>query len=216
MDWKPDRILVSLLGFSSVTTLVYWLPFVRTVFDGASYSWAFSPTLGGRGLGGDLWFLVFGVLLSLLLFYSGWRGGRQPFHWLLLGWHASLAGLASYVALVRPDTVVFAGNALDMRFPLTRAAPFLFGAAAILSALWVVRDLRSGRPRAAPRWKPVNRGRLRFLVALLPAQFLLLRFGTPDGFTDQVGVVVTIGQWLLLGWALAPVPERADDSPSAH
>jgi hypothetical protein len=33
-------------------------------------------------------------------------------------------------------------------------------------------------------------------------QFVLLRFGEPHGITDQVGVLATIVQWLLVGRAL--------------
>jgi hypothetical protein len=35
-------------------------------------------------------------------------------------------------------------------------------------------------------------------------QFLLLQFGEPHGTTDQIGVVITILQWLLVGAALRP------------
>lgn len=42
------------------------------------------------------------------------------------------------------------------------------------------------------------------LVCLLPIQFVLLRLGPPDGLADQVGVVNTMAQWLLLGTALKP------------
>jgi hypothetical protein len=33
---------------------------------------------------------------------------------------------------------------------------------------------------------------------MLPLQFVLLRFGEPHGLRDQVGVVLTMLQWLIL------------------
>ena len=44
----------------------------------------------------------------------------------------------------------------------------------------------------------------RILIAALPLQLVLLRFGEPNGRLDQVGVLLTIAQWMLVGFALKP------------
>jgi hypothetical protein len=36
------------------------------------------------------------------------------------------------------------------------------------------------------------------VIALVPIQFLLLRFGTQHGTNDQIGVILTMVQWILL------------------
>ena len=93
MPWKPDRILVALLAWTSLTTLVFWLPLVRGAFDGTSYQWALGR-LGGAGVGGDYWLPVLGSAFAIATLTLGWRGARPPFHWLLLAWHALLTAAA--------------------------------------------------------------------------------------------------------------------------
>ena len=67
-------------------------------------------------------------------------------------------------------------------------------------------DLRSGRRGEALPWTRTNKVLGLALIALLPIQFVLLRFGEPHGTTDQIGVVLTILQWMLIGAALRPRP----------
>lgn len=215
MPRKPDRILKALLVWTSVTTVIFWLPLVRCLFDGTSYQWAFSPGIGGRGLRGDLWFPALGSAYATAMLWLGWRGARRPFHWLLLAWHGFLAGGATYLTLSSPESFRFQGDTLGIDVSLAVAGPVLFGGFFLLAAVWSVRDPRRDRPRGVPAWTPANGRRLAMLLALLPVQFLLLRFGEPHGTTDAVGVLLTIGQWLALGWALAPRPAEGDPQSQA-
>ncbi|HSK81753.1 MAG TPA: hypothetical protein VLQ45_35205 [Thermoanaerobaculia bacterium] len=139
MTWKPDPILRALLGWTALSTLIFWLPFVRGIFDGETYEWGLAG-MGGTGISGDYWMPALGVALAL----------------------------------------------------------------SILAIFWVIRDMRSGRTRETPPWTPANQWMTIALAALLPVQFVLLRFGEPHGTTDQIGVILTMLQWFLLGAALAP------------
>src|SRR5690348_10797198 len=59
---RSDRFLQGLLLWTSLTTLIFWLPSVRGLFDGASYEWgAFG--FRGRGIAGDYWFVATGSLV---------------------------------------------------------------------------------------------------------------------------------------------------------
>ncbi len=40
--WKPDRLLKLLLGWTTLTFLLSWLPMIRALFDGATYQWGFA------------------------------------------------------------------------------------------------------------------------------------------------------------------------------
>jgi hypothetical protein len=204
MGWRPDRLLRALLHWTALTTIIFWLPLVRSVFDGASYAWALGGALGGRGLQGDLWLPALGVTFALATLWLGWRGARPPFRWLLLGWHLLLGAGATYLAVKHGDQFTFRGDTLGIDVSLAVIGPLLFGGFALAAVLWVVRDLISGRRPAAPPWTLANRYLLGGLVALLPLQFVLFRFGEPNGRTDEIGVLVTIVQWLLLGLALRP------------
>ncbi len=64
--------------------------------------------------------------------------------------------------------------------------------------------MREPGPRRVARWSRANTIWLGGLLALLPVQFVLLRFGSPSGTTDVVGVLITIMQWMLLTAALRP------------
>jgi hypothetical protein len=203
MTWKPDPVLRLLLGWTALTTLVFWLPFIRTLMDGPTYEWGLAGQ-GGRGLQGDVWLPVLGAAFALLIRYLGWRGAGLPFHALLLLWLVPLGALASWAALSNPDDFRFQGDSLGINIPLAWAGPAIFGGLALVAIVWVVRDLRSGRRPEVLPWAPANRAWTLALVGLLPIQFLLLRFGEPQSTTDQIGVILTIAQWLLVGFALKP------------
>lgn len=201
MDRHSDNLLAWVLNWTALTTLVFWLPTVRVLFDGPSYSWGLFG-FGGAGFTVDYLVPVSGSFAALLIQWLGSRGGRRLLLYLLLGlWHLSLAAGAVYFAATRPGTFRFQGDTLGLDFSLAVVGPALFSAWAIATLVWIVRDLRatgadaSGRNTSDLRWAAV-------LVGLLPAQFFLLRFGAPDGLTDQVGVLLTVAQWLLVGPAL--------------
>lgn len=203
MSWRPDPILRALLGWTALSTLIFWLPFVRGLFDGETYEWGLAG-LGGKGISGDFWMPVLGVAFALATRYFGWRGSRMPFHALLLLWLVPLGAGATWLTLTRPEDFRFQGDTLGVDVSLAWAGPVIFGGFALLGIFWVVRDLLSGRKREAPPWMPPNQRMLIALAALLPIQFVLLRFGVPHGTTDQIGVILTMLQWFLLGAALAP------------
>jgi hypothetical protein len=54
----------------------------------------------------------------------------------------------------------------------------------------------------------LNRPWLSALALTLPIQFVLLRFGAPGSTLDQLGVLLTIVQWLLIGRIFTPRGRR--------
>jgi len=207
MAWKPDRLLKAILIWTVLTLIIVWLPLVRGLMDGASYQWgnsAWGFQFGGRGLGGDYWFLLLQAAFGLILLYLGWRGARQPFHWLLLLWHIQLALQSIYNSWTSPEDYRFKGDTLGVDISLAWVGPLLFGGFALLSIWWVVRDIKSGQQRTAPQWTLTNRVLLLIAVSLLPIQFVLLRFGPQHGPADQAGVILTMLQWVVINLGLFP------------
>jgi hypothetical protein len=207
MIWKPDRLLKVILIWTMLTFIIVWLPLVRGLMDGESYQWGsmfWGFQFGGRGLRGDYWLLVLQALFGLTLLYLGWRGAQQPFHWLLLLWHIPLAMEATYNSLRSPEDYRFRGDTLGVDVSLAWVGPLLFGGVALLSILWVIRDLRRGKEKVVPPWTRSNRLLLLTAVSLLPIQFFLLRYGVPHGLTDQIGVILTMLQWMLINLGLFP------------
>ena len=214
MTWKPDRILKVILIWTMFTMLLVWLPLVRGVMDGDSYKWGgifWGMDFRGSGVRGDYWVLILQALFGIALLYLGWRGARQPFHWLLLLWQVPMALQAFHNAFTYPDDYRFQGDTLGVDISLAWVGPLLFGGVALLSLFWVVRDLRRNREKAVPEWTRANRIFLFLVLALLPVQFVLLRFGEPHGPRDQVGVILTMVQWLFITLALFPWRKRSGD-----
>jgi hypothetical protein len=205
--WRPDLLLRVLLGWTSLTMLLGWLPFIRTPMDGATYTWGvawWGMAAGGTGLTLQYWVPVVTVALGVAIVALGCRGARAPFPWLLLGWHAALFSNFTHMALTSPESFRFQGDTAGIDFSLAWVGPLLTGAFLAAALFWVVRDRRKGGAHVPPAWGRVNTVWLGALIALLPVQFVLLRFGEPHGTTDLVGVIITIVQWMLLPTALRP------------
>ena len=206
---RSDRFLQGLLLWSALTTLIFWLPSVRGLFDGASYEWgAFGCR--GRGIAGDYWFVATGSVLAIALQYLAWRGPRALFYVMFGGWHLYLAVATTLSAIADPASLRFTGDTLGVDVSLAVAAPTFMGIAAALVLLWIARDARSGISRPAfTAWSQRNTRWVLVLAALLPMQLVLLRVGEPHGTTDQIGVLITIAQWFLLSIALRLAPRTS-------
>ena len=205
--WRADRLLRVLLTWTSLTFLLAWLPFVRSAMDGGSYTWGmgwWGLSAGGTGVSGQYWVPVVEVALGVTILWLGCRGARVPFHWLLLAWHTALFSSFTYMSVTHPEDFRFQGDTAGIDFSLAWVGPALTGAFLAASIFWVVRDLRTAAPRQVAPWSRTNTIWLTTLIALLPVQFVLLRFGDPNGPTDLIGVVITIVQWMLLVDALKP------------
>ncbi len=213
---RNDRLLRLILGWTALTLLLTWLPLVRGLMDGASYMWGksyFGWVIGGAGVGGDYWVLLIEVAIGLTILWRGWRGGRWPFHGVLLSWHALMATSAVYAAWTDPEQYRFRGDTLGVDVSLAWVGPMLCGGFFLLSLLWVVRDLRSTDRCPIPAWGRTNTKWLTRLLGIVPVQFVLLHYFDDVPLTDQLGVVLTIAQCLLLGRIFRPSHATASSEP---
>lgn len=133
-------------------------------------------------------------------------------HWLLLIWTIPSFIDATYNAIRFPENYRFRGDTLGVDVSLAWVGPLFFGGLAALSVVWVIRDLRQRQARETPAWNRANTILFAIAIALLPVQFALLRFGEPHGTTDQIGVLLTIAQWVILNMAFAPRERKATAS----
>ena len=201
-----DKLLKIILIFTAITMLVVWLPLIRGVMDGPSYEWGISflgRDFGGHGVGGDYWFVVLQAVFGLALLYLGWRGARQPFHWLLMIWIVPSLVNAIYNAIKFPEEYRFQGDTLGIDISLAWIAPAFWGVLTLLAVVWIVRERRERGLDRMPSWTRKNTVYACIVFALLPIQFFLLRSGGPNDLKDQIGVVLTILQWILLNFAFA-------------
>ena len=201
MRQQFDRLLKLILVLTAFTMITVWLPLVRGLMDGETYQWGhslFGIGFGGSGVDGYYWLLALEGVFSVALIYLGWRGARQPFHWLLLARNMLFAASAFYSAISFPEQYRFRGDTLGVDVSLAWVAPLFWGVLLLLSIIWVVRDLRRIEPRIVPPWNRTNTILLAITLSLIPLQFVLLRFGEPHGTTDKIGVILTMLQWVLL------------------
>lgn len=201
-------MLKLLLIWTSLTTLIFWLPAVRGAFDGASYEWAVMGS-SGNGTHGAYWLPLLASVVSIAGLWSGWRGPRAPSYLLLGGWHLFLAIGTMVAVLQDPDGFHVRGDTMGMDIDLAVMGPVFFGIWALLALWWIARDLRRKKITETFPWTVRNRRWLVVLAGLLPIQLVLLRLGGPDDALDPLGVTLTIAQWMLLGAAFAPKIPRA-------
>jgi hypothetical protein len=213
--WRKDPLLVVILWWTALFAgILVWLPLVRGATQGAAYRWALAAGIGGRGIGGAYWMLILGVVFVLSLLYLGWRGARQPFHWLLLGFHLPLAAAVTYAAWTDPQGFRFEGATLGLNVSLAVVGPVLSCGVASAAIVWVVSDLRDRRTRElAPwAWTRATRVRLLILVALIPLEVVMFRSGGIQSIQNAIGIALVGWQWVLLNRILAgarhsPAPE---------
>jgi len=152
---------------------------------------------------GSFWVLVVGSSFALIVVFLGWRGARSAFRWLLLVWHSFLGIGSLYLTATQAETFVFRGDTLGISFSLAWVAPLTCGGFAVAAMYWVWRNSNDEGRRFVRPWGRSNTLWFLALGLLLPLQFVLFRLGEPNSPMDQIGVIVTIGQWMLVGDALS-------------
>ncbi len=203
VPWYRERSLRWLLAWTALTTIIFWLPTVRGAFDGPSYRWGLFG-FSGSGMAGAWWLPVLGSAAALTARSLAWRGGLRPASILIGAWHLALFAGVVYAAVSNPDDFRLQGDTMGIDISLALVGPALFGAGAALAIYVGVRALRGDIAARREPWTPSNSRWLGALLALLPVQFILLRLGSAGSTADQVGVLLTIGQWLLFGRAIRP------------
>ncbi len=204
--WRKVPLLGVILVWTAVLAgVLVWLPLVRGATQGAAYRWALSAGIGGRGIAGDYWMVVLAAIFVSFLLYLGWRGGRQPFHWLLFAFHVPLAIAVAFAAWTNPDGFRFEGGTIGVNVSLAVIGPAIFGGFLAAAIFWVVRDLRVRQPRTLAPWVWTRAMwvRLALLIACLPLEVVLFRSGGIQSVQNLIGVFLVGYQWVLINLVFA-------------
>jgi len=204
--WRRDPLLAAVLWWTAlVAGVLVWLPLVRGATQGRAYQWTLAAGIGGRGVGGDYWMVVLGAAFVLSLLYLGWRGGRPPFHGLLLAFHVPLAAAVTYAAWTDPRGFRLEGATVGLDVSLAVIGPVLFCGLAGAAIVWVFRDLRARRPPELVPWVWTRAARVRLLLllALVPLEVVLFRSGGIESPQNLVGVALVGWQWVMVNLILA-------------
>ena len=120
-------------------------------------------------------------------------------------WSVLLFTAVVVAVALSPEVLRFRGDTLGIDISLAWAGPLLFGAGGALSLIAARRD-RISPSAELWAWNARNSRWLAILVTALPLQFLLLRTGSVESLADQVGVIITIAQWFLVGQVFRVYP----------
>ncbi|MCJ8008746.1 hypothetical protein ACFFF5_09030 [Lederbergia wuyishanensis] len=199
MKWRPDILLHFILAYVMMSGFMIWLPIIRGLFDGTAYTWSGWLGIGGNGILGDYWLLLIFASILLSVIYLGWRGAQKPFHWLLLIWLFLLV-VESAAIFFSNETIYFKGDTLGTQFD---AGKIIFPIDLFflsMSCFWIYRDLKKKRHKGQLSWTKNNRMMLIIFFLIFPLQLITLRFLD----YDQLGVFLTLFQWLILNIAFYP------------
>ena len=184
-----------LMYFAGLSFVLVWLPLLRCLFDGSTYRWGqsfYGLSVHSQGIQPGLFFLVLSLGFFAALFYSFyWVENRRVFHGLLIGWWLYSFGNLLFEFAANGD-VMFHGDTLDVHVSL----------AAIVTPIAIRKD--QALPAGKVDWNPRNRKAALIILAPLPIQILLLATGEPHGLTDEIGVILTIIQAILIPTIFLP------------
>jgi hypothetical protein len=205
-SWN-QRLFTVLWLWVSFRTLLPWLVFFRLTFEGDSYSWGtnyFGHMFYSSGLARPDFLLVYALLAAGLIILYLLHGFRFRIGGLLLLLFLGISAADAVYQLVAGDPQIFRGDTLDVTVDLTIVFFVLqFGMFAVALAWWG--GVRRGVENAQPRALTAKRKIIVWACAVfVPIQLVLLIFGEPHGLTDEIGVIGTMLQWVLLAYAFYP------------
>ena len=202
-----QRLFTVMWVWLSIRTILPWLVFFRLTFEGDSYSWGtdyFGKMFHSSGLARADFLIIYALLaMSLFLLHHLRKHNFNLVAPALVVYLGFFAADALY-ALIRGEPIIFQGDTLGVTVNLS--TPFFilqFGMFALAVAWWLgVRDIASGPgPQPMAKYKQAI---VKICVAIVPVQLVLLIFGEPHELTDEIGVILTILQWMLLAFAFYP------------
>ena len=204
--YRTNQTLKSvLLYIIALTFMLVWLPLLRSLFDGISYEWGmtyFGIIFRGAGISIDYLFLIAQMVFYAILFYSSyWSRQRWIFYVALVIWFLHNFGNLLMEIILEGDTM-FHGETLNVHVSLTAIVIPLSIVTVLLIGLVIRKDLLAENSQI--QWSSGNNKRALIIFGVLPIQAVLFALGEPHGITDQIGVIITILQCLLVPLVIRP------------
>ena len=211
-DYSPSntwnqRLFTVMWVWISFRTILPWLVFFRLTFEGDSYSWGtqyFGKMFYSTGLARADFLVIYALLAaSLFLLYHLRKFNFKLIAPVLVAYLGFFAADALY-ELLGGEPIIFEGDTLGVVINLS--IPFFvlqFGMFILGVAWWLgIRKIASGtKPQPMAKYKQTI---VKICAAIVPAQLALLIFGEPHALTDEIGVILTILQWVLLAFSMYP------------
>jgi len=209
----PNIWTNTLSFFISITFLIVWLPFVRSIFDGESYVWGtqyFGTFISGAGLTWSFLFIIVQLLFYAVLIMGLYRMKNRILYGVLLGvWWINVFGNMIFDILKNGDTM-FHGDTLNVHISITAIILPL----AALALFLIIQSLRTAKESEPISWGKKNSNLLNIFLLMIPLLFVLLSSGEPHGITDQIGVIIAILQCFYIPAIFRPYGYKHSFKPS--
>jgi hypothetical protein len=210
---RPNNALFnSLMIFSGLTFMLVWLPLLRCLFDGKTYSWGqnyFGINFFSSGIESGYFILIPFFLLYLLFFYSFyWIKNRTIFYVMLAWFWIHNFGNLLFDIIKNGDTE-FHGDTLNVHISISMIIIPL----SIIAFIWIIAVIRKDKKllEANIPWSKTNNYKALFILAPLPIQAILYATGEAHGLTDEISVIITIIQSFLMAIIFFPKKIVADN-----
>ncbi|NMM47584.1 ubiquinol cytochrome C oxidoreductase [Marinigracilibium pacificum] len=211
---KTDLWKNILMFLFSLTFMIVWLPFIRSIFDGESYVWGteyFGFWLRGEGVTPEFLFLIIQLVFYVGLFYSMyWVKNRNIFYSLLVVWWVNFFGNLLFDILKNGDTV-FHGDTLNVHVSISAIVIPLSVIALFVIFMAIKSDMNAIEKHI--EWKSKNSILLAIILGPLVVQAVLLATGEPHGVTDQIGVILALIQCFTIPFIYRPYQNSEVKSP---
>ncbi len=207
---RPNNALFnSLMIFSGLTFMLVWLPLLRCLLDGKTYSWGqtyFGMNFTSTGIESGYFILIPFLLLYLLFFYSFyWIKNRTIFYVMLAWFWIHNFGNLLFDIIKNGDTE-FHGDTLNVHISISMIVIPL----SIIAFIWIIAVIIKDKnlPEVNIPWSKSNTKKALIILAPLPIQAILFATGEADGLTDEISVIITIIQSFLIAIIFFPTKKH--------
>lgn len=189
------------LWILAFTFIGAWLPFIRCLFDGESYQWGqayFGHMFSSKGVTGDFWVLIVHTALAWIILFAGFRRPGRLAYLLMISWASLNFADTARGVIADPETMMFYGDTLGVAVNIGYFAISVWGVALAGAVLGAMIELQPGAAPGPFGWTRTNSYLLGGAMAFLPVQYYFLSTGEPHATTDEIGVILTMVQWLAI------------------
>ena len=197
---RPNNALFnSLMIFSGLTFMLVWLPLLRCLLDGETYSWGqnyFGMTFNSTGIESGYFILIPFLILYLLYFYSFYWIKNRTIFYLMLAWFWIHNFGNLLFDIVKNGDTEFHGDTLNVHVSISSIVIPL----SIIALIWIIAVVRKDKKLIGVNipWNKSNTRKALIILAPLPIQAIFYATGEAHGLTDEISVIITIIQSFLV------------------
>ena len=208
-----NALFNSLMIFSGLTFMLVWLPLLRCLFDGKTYSWGqqyFGMSINSTGIEPGYFMLIPFLMLYLLFFYSFYWIKNRTIFYVLLAWFWIHNFSNLLFDIIKNGDTEFHGDTLNVHISISMIVIPL----SIIALIWIIAVIRKDKKLTEVNipWGRTNKIKALIILAPIPIQAILFATGEAHGLTDEISVIITIIQSFLIAIIFFPKKHKEVNS----